>query len=102
MTFNNEFLVLTALARVGETYGRQLIDAVAGLPHGRRMSLGSLYPTLARMEDKGFVTGRWGDETECKEGARRRYYSLTADGLRVLNQAKDTLMAAFPTRMSEA
>ncbi len=53
----------------------------------RKIGVGSLYPTLKRLEQKGLVEGRWGDDTvagEGSDGARRRYYTLTADGARAL------------------
>src|SRR5436190_2904625 len=41
----------------------------------------SLYPTLYRLEDKGFIEGRW---VERSGQRRRRYYRLTAAGRKVL------------------
>lgn len=95
MISNNEFLVLAALATAGEAYGRQLIDVAANIPNGRRLTLGSLYPTLSRMESKGFVEARWGEEAEVRQNARRRYYRLTADGEAVLRQTHESLQFVF-------
>jgi DNA-binding PadR family transcriptional regulator len=58
------------------------------------VTLGGLYTTLNRMEEKRLVVGRWGEESEAREGARRRYYSLTADGARVLSEAQSLMRAA--------
>ena len=41
----------------------------------------SLYPLLYRLEEQGLVAGRW---VEKPEQRRRRYYSLTAKGRKVL------------------
>lgn len=41
----------------------------------------SLYPLLYRLEERGWITGRW---VEKPEQRRRRYYSLTAEGKKVL------------------
>lgn len=41
----------------------------------------SLYPTLKKMEQKGWVTPRWGDEME---GVRRKYYRITSVGKTVI------------------
>lgn len=38
---------------------------------------GSLYPALRRLEDRGFITARWGLS---ENNRRARFYSLTADG----------------------
>ena len=41
----------------------------------------SLYPVLYRMEERGWIQGRWVE----REGERRRcYYRLTAEGAKVL------------------
>jgi PadR family transcriptional regulator, regulatory protein PadR len=41
----------------------------------------SLYPLLYRMEDRGWIEGRWVEKAEQR---RRRYYSLTPEGRKVL------------------
>jgi transcriptional regulator len=41
----------------------------------------SLYPLLHRLEEEGSIEGRWVEKAEQR---RRRYYSLTAEGKKVL------------------
>jgi PadR family transcriptional regulator len=41
----------------------------------------SLYPLLYRLEERGWVDGRWVEKAEQR---RRRYYRLTAEGRKVL------------------
>ena len=41
----------------------------------------SLYPLLYRLEKRGWVNGRWVEKAEQR---RRRYYSLTGEGRKVL------------------
>lgn len=56
------------------------------------IGVGSLYPTLKRLEQQGLITGRWGDdevEEEESGGARRRYYSISAEGERALRATWD-------------
>jgi PadR family transcriptional regulator len=43
--------------------------------------IGSLYPILCRLEQKGLISGRW---VEKPGERRRRYYRLTAEGRRFL------------------
>ena len=45
----------------------------------------SLYPLLYRLEDRGWISGRWVEKAEQR---RRRYYSLTADGRKVLRSQR--------------
>jgi transcriptional regulator len=46
-----------------------------------RFHVTSLYPLLYRLEERGLVAGRW---VEKPEQRRRRYYSLTPEGRKVL------------------
>jgi transcriptional regulator len=46
-----------------------------------RFHVTSLYPLLHRLEQQGWIQGRWVEKAEQR---RRRYYSLTADGRKVL------------------
>src|SRR6201996_2056138 len=41
----------------------------------------SLYPLLRRLEKEGWITGRWVEKAEQR---KRRYYSLTPQGRKVL------------------
>jgi transcriptional regulator len=78
---STELLILTLLdarSRHGYEIGK-LIESQSG---GRiTFRIGSLYPVLCRLEDRGFIVGRWRE----KAGHRRkRYYRVTAEGRRAL------------------
>jgi PadR family transcriptional regulator PadR len=92
-----EEIVLTLL--VGkELYGLELMKAIEEASEGRlRMKFGSLYPVLHRLEKKGFVTSRWGeDKPEERGSARRRYYMTTGLGEQVLREVQ-SFRAALAT-----
>jgi len=72
-----EALVLDLLSLKHPTYG---LDLVAS--SGRRLKRGTVYVTLGRMEQKGFVRSRL--EERPGEGPPRRLYEPTALGLRAL------------------
>jgi len=63
-----------------ETYGFELAE-VTGLPSG------SIYPILRRLEDEGFIKGRWAQVEGTRQRRRRRYYALTGEGRRVAREA---------------
>jgi DNA-binding PadR family transcriptional regulator len=71
-------------------YGYDLMRAA-------RLSSGTLYPMLARLEDEGLVVSEW--EPAGQEGGRppRRYYRLTGEGVRVarLEVARAAQVAAL-------
>ena len=63
-----------------------------------RFTLASLYATLYRMEDRGWIKGRWVE----KAGTRRRcYYRLTEPGRRMLATQREE-WARFFVALSEA
>ena len=47
---------------------------------------GSVFPILARLERVGWVTSYWEDIDPDSRGARRRFYRLSADGVRAARQ----------------
>ncbi len=55
--------------------------------HGYRISPGSLYPTLHRMQAEGFLRSH----TEIVDGRTRRSYVATAKGRRTLEATKRQL-----------
>ena len=74
-----ESLILDLLAHGDELYGLQLVAASKG-----RLKRGTVYVTLGRMEDKGYVTSRAEDAPDGAGGLPRRLYEATPFGLRVL------------------
>lgn len=55
--------------------------------HGHRISPGTLYPTLHRMEEEGLLASR----EVTVDGRRRRKYEATPQGRRVLEQTRQAL-----------
>jgi PadR family transcriptional regulator PadR len=67
----------------GQSYGLELIERVAKSTNGRvRILQGSVYPVLRGMEAAGLVTSHDGEPLAERAGRPRRYYELTAKGLR--------------------
>src|ERR1041385_2958435 len=74
-----ETLILEVLCERGDMYGLQLVASSK-----RRLKRGTVYVTLGRMEDKGYISSRLEDAPEEAGGLPRRMYSPTAHGRRVL------------------
>jgi DNA-binding PadR family transcriptional regulator len=74
--------VLQALVN-GFEYGFDIIDST-GLPSG------TVYPALSRLERDGYVRSAWEDEQRAHREGRpaRRYYRVTAPGVRALAEAR--------------
>ncbi len=63
----------------GERFGRQ-INLEYEKATKERMPIGSLYTTLERMQEKGYIRSRDGEPNPEYGGNKRRYFSLTAKG----------------------
>jgi PadR family transcriptional regulator, regulatory protein PadR len=72
-----EALILDLLAGAGDRYGLELVEASEG-----RLKRGTVYVTLSRMEDKGYVTSSQEAKAQGAIGLPRRVYRLTALGRR--------------------
>jgi PadR family transcriptional regulator, regulatory protein PadR len=74
-----EALILELLIREKEMFGLQLVAASR-----RRLKRGTVYVTLGRMEEKGFILSRLEPTPPDAGGLPRRVYEPTAFGRRVL------------------
>lgn len=82
-------IVLELLVRHDELYGLQLVSASNG-----RLKRGTVYVTLGRMEDKGYITFRVEDAPADIGGLPRRMYRASALGRRLLGA-----WSAIPRRL---
>ena len=77
-------LILKTLARAGEAHGFEIAERIQEASEDvLRVEEGSLYPALQRMLLKGWIKGEWG---KTGENRRARYYRLTRDGRKQLEQ----------------
>jgi len=72
-------------ASSGEVHGAWLMEELAR--HGYRVSPGTIYPLLARLEDAGLLRSR----PEVVEGRQRRRYRATPAGRRALAACRRAL-----------
>ena len=84
--------VLQAIAN-GHEFGFDVIDQT-GLPSG------TVYPALSRLERDGFLRSAWESDAKAHADGRpaRRYYRLTAAGVRALNEAVSFYRALLPLK----
>jgi PadR family transcriptional regulator PadR len=88
-----EHIVVLALLRLGDrAYGvtvRREIEARTG----REVSIGAIYATLDRLEEKGYVKSRTGDPTPERGGRSKRFFRVTAKGVAAVNQTHRSLQS---------
>jgi PadR family transcriptional regulator PadR len=83
-----EQLVLLAVLRLGgdRAYGMQVQLEIESHT-GRSCSLGALYTTLDRLEQKGFVSSNLGAPTPERGGRAKRFFKVEAAGAAALRQS---------------
>jgi PadR family transcriptional regulator, regulatory protein PadR len=74
-----EAVILRLLLAGGELYGLQLVTKSGG-----ELKRGTVYTTLARMQEKGLVASRPEERTPEAVGIPRRLYKIEALGVRTL------------------
>jgi PadR family transcriptional regulator, regulatory protein PadR len=83
-----ELTTLLAVARLkDEAYGLAIRRDLAART-GRDYSVGALYTTLQRLEDKGLLTSQHSEPLPVRGGRSRRHFTLTGAGARALREAE--------------
>jgi PadR family transcriptional regulator PadR len=93
-----EQLVLTAILALREdAYGVTIHAKVEELARLKTVSLGAIYVTLDRLEDKGLVASWLSDPTPERGGRAKRCYRLEALGERALQESAATAKRIWDT-----
>lgn len=80
-----EQIVLTAILSLRDNaYGITIHAKIEQLAHPKRTSLGAVYVTLDRLEDKGLVSSRLSDPTSERGGRAKRHYRVEESGEQAL------------------
>jgi PadR family transcriptional regulator, regulatory protein PadR len=82
-----ELTLLAVLTRGADGYGI-VVQEVIERATGREVTLGAVYAALERMERKGLLRSSMSEATHERGGKRRRLFSVTPEGLRVLGEAR--------------
>ncbi|HSR49702.1 MAG TPA: helix-turn-helix transcriptional regulator [Acidobacteriota bacterium] len=84
-----EELVLLAVAHLGgRAYGMQVRREIERRS-GRSTTIGAVYSTLDRMEEKDYLASRMAETARERRGRARKYYALQPGGARVLLRAQE-------------
>ena len=82
-----DLMVLQTLDSLGPLHGYAIAARLEQVSSGAlQLNMGTLYPALMRLEQRGLLRGRWGS-TETNRKAR--FYALTSAGRRQLAREKD-------------
>jgi transcriptional regulator len=84
-------LIILSIVESRSRHGYEISKLIEERSGGQlKFHVASLYPLLYRLEERGWLKGRW---VEAPGQRRRRFYGLTLEGRRVLAQQRDTWQA---------
>lgn len=82
-----DLIVLRTLAAMGPQHAYGIATRLQQVSEDLlRLNQGTLYPALVRLEQQGWIKGRW-DKTEHNREAK--YYAITKSGEKALQQETD-------------
>src|SRR6478752_7308861 len=77
-----DLMVLQTLATLGPSHGYAIAARIEQVSGGRlQLNMGTLYPGLMRLEQRGAIRGSWG---VTDNNRKARFYDLTAAGRKQL------------------
>jgi PadR family transcriptional regulator PadR len=81
-------LIILSVVEARPRHGYEISKLIESLSEGHlKFHVASLYPLVYRLEERGWLQGRW---VEKPGERRRRFYSLTPEGRRVLVRQRET------------
>jgi transcriptional regulator len=81
-------LIILSIVESEARHGYEISKLIEVRSAGQlKFYVASLYPLLYRLEERGWLQGKWVEKAGQR---RRRFYSLTAEGGRVLARQRDT------------
>ena len=83
-----ELTILLAVARLGDDAHGLAIRRDVSARTRHDYSVGAVYTTLQRLEEKGFVSSRTTDPLPVRGGRARRQFKVTAAGRRAMRDAE--------------
>ena len=90
-----EQVVLLAVRHLGpNAYGVTIRGEIEART-GRKVSHGAIYPTMDRLESKGYVSSFVGEPTAERGGRSKKHFRLEPEGFLALERARDMLEAMW-------
>jgi PadR family transcriptional regulator len=81
-------LIILSIVEARARHGYEISKLIETRSAGQlKFHVASMYPLLYRLEERGWLHGRWVEKAGQR---RRRFYSLTAKGRRVLIRQRNT------------
>ena len=94
LTRAEELILLAVLRLKEEAYCVPIFDELQKYSE-KEWTLGGIYIPLYRLEQKGFVKSHFGDPSSERGGKSKRYYEVTPEGLKALQEIKKLQEASW-------
>ncbi len=79
-----ELVLLMTAALYDEAYGVAILENLE-LRQQKKMNISAVHVALKRLEEKGFVKSRFGGITGDRGGRRKKFYTITSLGKKMLD-----------------
>jgi PadR family transcriptional regulator PadR len=87
-----ESMLMLAILRLGENAYGVTIRHELLTKAKKDVAIGAIYTGLERLEQKGFVKSWLGEPTSARGGRSKRFYRVTANGLKMLNETQNAIL----------
>jgi len=84
-----ELILLMVAILNGEAYGVRVMEEL-GEKANRSVNISAIHASLRRLQEKGFVESQWSEASAQRGGRRKRLFTITAAGMRALEQVRST------------
>ena len=82
-----DIMILQTLVTLGPSHGYAIASRIAQVSEGSlQLNMGTVYPGLMRLEQRGFARGSWG---VTDNNRKARFYAITPSGRRQLAVERD-------------
>jgi len=89
-----ELILLLIVLLKDEAYGLVIRHALK--EHAdRTVTIGAVHGTVNRLEKKGFIESNLGGASELRGGRRKRLFTITASGKKILEKTRDARVSLW-------
>ncbi|MEP5611589.1 MAG: PadR family transcriptional regulator [Cyclobacteriaceae bacterium] len=89
-----ELVLLTVGSLYKEAYAVAILEEISGST-SRNMDVTAIHSVLRRLDKKGFVTSEMGGATNERGGRRKRFFSLTQAGRKVIEETMELRLSLY-------
>jgi DNA-binding PadR family transcriptional regulator len=80
-----ELVLISVAALTDDAYGVTIMQYIID-ETGRNVNISAVHEVLKRLQRKGYVKSKMGGATQERGGRRKRYFTLTVGGRRILEE----------------